>query len=482
MIAPVSKVARRAGFAHPSIPKKIAGGPPAGHEREEAMKILETGGPSRRDVIRTAAAAGAAAGVGPFFHVRPARAAGTLKILQWSHFVPAYDEWFNGTYVKEWGAANDTEVVVDNINLGLIPSRAAAEVSAQQGHDLIMFLSPPSVYEEQTVDMKDVYAECESRHGKPIDLAVKSTFNPKTGKYFAFSDSFVPDPVNYRTDLWGEVGMTPSTWDDVRVGGKKIKDAHGLPVGVGLSAELDTAMAMRALMYAFGAGEQDAEGNLAINSPQTLEALRFVKALFEEAMTPEVLAWDASSNNRQMLAGRSSLVLNAISVTRTAENTNLPIHEKIGLARAAEGPVRRIGLEHVMDCYAIWKFAANIEGAQKFLIDYIDNFHLAFKASQFYNFPCFASTVPDLKEQIASDAKAVPPDKYAVLGDVLDWATNVGYPGYSNAAIDEVFGNWTLNTMFAKVATGYDTPEDALTTAENAMKAVWAKWQERGMI
>ena len=144
------------------------------------MKILEQGGPSRRDVIRTAAAAGAAASVGPFFHVRPARAAGTLKILQWSHFVPAYDEWFNGTYVKEWGAANDTEVVVDNINLGLIPSRAAAEVSAQQGHDLIMFLSPPSVYEEQTVDMKDVYAECESRHGKPIDLAIKSTFNPKT--------------------------------------------------------------------------------------------------------------------------------------------------------------------------------------------------------------------------------------------------------------------------------------------------------------
>ena len=29
-------------------------------------------------------------------------------------------------------------------------------------------------------------------------------------------------------------------------------------------------------------------------------------------------------------------------------------------------------------------------------------------------------------------------------------------PGYSNAAIDETFGNWILNTMFAKVATGYD--------------------------
>ncbi|BCH25971.1 ABC transporter substrate-binding protein [Mesorhizobium sp. L-8-3] len=446
------------------------------------MQIRKSRGPSRRDVIKTATAAGIAASVGPFFHATPLSAASTLKILQWSHFVPAYDTWFNTEYVKKWGAENDTEVVVDNINLALIPSRAAAEVSAQQGHDLVMFLSPPSVYEDQVVDMKDVYAECEKTYGKPVDLAVKSTFNPKTGKYFAFSDSFVPDPVNYRSDLWGDIAMTPNTWEDVRVGGKKIKDATGTPVGIGLSAELDTAMAMRAIMYSFGAHEQDETGNLTINSPQTVEALKFVKALFEEAMTPEVLAWDASSNNRQMLAGRSSLVLNAISVTRTGENTNLPIHEKIALAKAAEGPVRRIGLEHVMDCYVIWKFSQNIKGAQKFLVDYINNFGVAFKASQFYNFPCFANTVPDLKELVATDAKAVPPDKYSVLQDVLDWATNVGYPGYSNAAIDEAFGNWTLNTMFAKVATGYDTPEDAVAMAEKAMQAIWAKWKERGMI
>src|SRR5690606_23432234 len=191
-------------------------------------------------------------------------------------------------------------------------------------------------------------------------------------------------------------------------------------VGVGLSAELDTAMAMRAIMYSFGAHEQDAEGNLTINSPQTLEALKFVTALFKEAMTPEVLAWDASSNNRQILAGRSSLVLNAISVTRTGENNKMPIHEKIGLAKAAKGPVRRMGLEHVMDCYVIWKFSENIPGAQKFLVDYIGNFREAFTASEFYNFPCFPQTVPDLKQLISNDKKAVPPDKYAVLEDVLD--------------------------------------------------------------
>jgi multiple sugar transport system substrate-binding protein len=437
---------------------------------------------SRRDVIKTATAAGVAASIGPFVHVTPARAARTLKILQWSHFVPGYDRWFNNTYTKEWGKKNDTEVIVDNINLALIESRAAAEVSAQKGHDLVLFLAPPAVFEDQVVPMNDVYAECEKKHGKAIDLAVKSTYNPKTQRYFAFSDSFVPDPVNYRTDLWGDVGMKPDTWDDIRVGGKKIKDKHRIPVGIGLSAEIDTAMAMRAIMYSFGAHEQDEAGNLTIDSPNTLEALRYVKALFEECMTPEVLAWDASSNNRQMLAGRSSLVLNAISITRTGENQKMAIHEKIGLAKAAKGPVRRMGLEHVMDCYVIWKFSENIQGAQKFLVDYIDNFKQGFTASEFYNFPCFSKTVPDLAQLISRDAKAVPPDKYAVLSDVLDWATNVGYPGYSTAAIADTWNTWMLNTAFAEAATGAETPEDALKKLDTKMKAIWQKWKERGMI
>ena len=188
---------------------------------------------------------------------------------------------------------------------------------------------------------------------------------------------------------------------------------------------------MRAIMYSFGAHEQDVDGNLTINSKETLEALKFVKALFEETETPEVFAWDPSSNNRQMLAGRSSLVLNAISVTRTGENDKMPIHEKIALAKPAKGPVRRIGLEHVMDCYVIWKFSDNIDGAKKFLVDYIDNFKQGFMASEFYNFPCFSKTVPDLTaDHLQGSQGRAAGQVRGALDDVLDWATNVGYPGY----------------------------------------------------
>jgi multiple sugar transport system substrate-binding protein len=105
---------------------------------------------SRRQLLHTAGSAALAVGIGASIII-PGRASAqqkTLKILQWNHFVPGYDKWFNDTYVKEWGAKHNTNVMVDNIGLAEINSRAVAEVSAQKGHDLCLFLSPPTVHEE----------------------------------------------------------------------------------------------------------------------------------------------------------------------------------------------------------------------------------------------------------------------------------------------------------------------------------------------
>src|SRR5574337_651694 len=312
--------------------------------------LRNSAGVGRRRFITTAGAVGLAAGAGPFVFSRSAHAAGrTLKILQWSHFVPAYDKWFDNTYTKEWGEKNGTEVIVDHVGIAALNSRAAAEVSAQKGHDLFMFLWPAPTYETQVIDCKDIYDECTKKHGKPIELAVRSTYNPKTKKYFGFSDSFVPDPVNYRIDLWSEQGVAkgPTSWDEVLGVGKKIKQKSGIPVGIGLSEELDTAMAMRTILFAFGGSVQDEEGKVILDSRQTREAMKFVKALYQDTMTPEVLAWDPSSNNRALLAGKVSVVLNAISTTRAAENEHLAIADQLGLTPALKGAVRAIGLAQV---------------------------------------------------------------------------------------------------------------------------------------
>ena len=97
---------------------------------------------------------------------------------------PAYDQWFNNTFAKQWGEKHNTNVVVDNINLTDLNTRAASEAQAKKGHDIFMFLSPPAAYEKQVIDMSNVYQEVEKKHGKKIDLAHKSTYNPKTKKVF----------------------------------------------------------------------------------------------------------------------------------------------------------------------------------------------------------------------------------------------------------------------------------------------------------
>ncbi len=436
---------------------------------------------TRREFVRAAgvgalAAAAATSGLVP----RAARAQQkTLKIMQWSHFVPAYDTWFDGEFCKQWGEKNDTKVTVDHIAIGEINARAAAEVSAQKGHDLFMFLSPPAAYEKQVIDHRHVYAEVEKKWGKPVDLAVKSSYNPKTKKYFAFSDSYVPDPGNYRQDLWTQVGFPkgPDTWEELYKGAKAVKEKFGNPCGLGLSQELDTNMAMRALLWSFGGSEQDAEGRVVINSKHTVEAVKFMRQLHKDCQTSEVFTWDPSSNNRGILAGKLSYVDNAISVTRTAEKDNPDMSQKIQLTPALKGPVRRIASEHVMDCYVIWNFADNKDGAQKFLVDYMSEFHKAFVASEFYNFPSFPKSVPDLHQLCANDAKAAPPDKYKIIANAIEWSTNVGYPGYASAAVDEVFNTFVIPTMFAKAARDELSPEDSVKAAEKEIKRIFEKWK-----
>ena len=436
---------------------------------------------TRRKFVKVTGSAVAAAGFTSAF-LFPQRAMAqqkTLKIVQWSHFVPGYDKWFDGVFTKEWGAKNNTNVIVDHIAIGEINARAAAEVAAKKGHDLFMFLSPPAAYENQVIDHREVYDEVQKTHGKAIDLAVKSTFNPKSRKFFAFSDSYVPDPGNYRQDLWSQVGFPngPDTYNDLLVGGKRIKQKFGNPVGIGLSQELDTNMAMRAILWSFGGSEQDAAGNVTLYSKNTINAVNYVRDLYKQTMTPEVFSWDPSSNNRGILAGKLSYVANAISVTRSAEKDNPAMSKAIQIRPALKGPVRRIAAEHVMDCYVVWEFAENKEGAKQFLVDLINNFETAFRASEFYNFPCFPQTIPKIKEIIANDPKGVPNNKYAVLGDVLSWATNVGYPGFATAAIDEAFNTFVIPTMFAKAARDEMTAEAAVKAADTELRRIFAKWK-----
>ena len=448
-------------------------------------------GVTRREVLRRAGVGGllivyggalpktSAAGVPKYRHKE---LAGTLRIIQWSHFVPAYDKWFDDIYVKRWGEANDTEVVVDHINQADIPARAAAEVAAQSGHDLFFFLSPPAAYEDQVLDHADIVQEVTKKRGKMKTVAFKATYNAKTKKYFAFSDNYVPDPVNYRTDLWGEAGFRPTTWDNVLKAAPKLR-AMGHPIGLGMSNEIDSNMALMAMMMCFGSFIQNREQRVVLNSKGTVEALKFARELYRQGMSNEIFAWTASSNNQAMVAGRLSMAMNAISITRTAEGTNPDLAAKISLLPIPSGPNGRLGLEHVMGAYVIWKFARNKAAAKKFLVDLETKYIGAFENSKFYNFPSWPASVPNIERRVARDPVARPQGKYRVLAEIAEkYTLNPGWPGNTNAAIDEIFNKFMIPQMFAEVAQGKRTPEEAARVYDRSFRGIFQRWRNRGKI
>ena len=402
----------------------------------------------------------------------------TLKIIQWRHFVPAYDTWFDNTYTKVWGQHNDTDVVVDHINLTDLPARAASEVAAQSGHDLFQHLSPPSAFEDQVISLKDIITDVTKKLGPMKGVSRRSAYNPKTKKWFGWPDNYVPDPVHYRKDWWGEAGGKPSSWDAVLKAAPKLK-ANGHPIGIGMSNELDSNMALIALMQCFGSYIQNDHAQVTLNTKATRDAVQYMANLYKKGMTSEVFAWVPASNNNAMLAGRISLAFNAISILRTAEQQNPSLAKNLAILPVPKGPKQRLGLEHVMGVYVIWKFSQEKALAKKFLRDQQLQYTGHFLNSKFYNFPGWPGAVKNIKKRLAND----PSGKYVILDSISKHATaNVGFPGYSNAAIDEVFNTFLIPQMFAEVAQGNKSSADSVRDTASEMRRIFRKWRARGKI
>ena len=446
----------------------------------------------RRELIRRAGAAGisigvAGSGFGQAFY-GPLRfkdrwLKGDLTIIQWAHFVPAYDKWFTDVWSKNWGQKNDVQVHVDLILNTLLPARAAAEAAAGSGHDLFFNLSPQAQFEDQVINHAEIVQEVQRKVGKIGSLAKRATYNPKTKKWFAFSDNYVPDPVVWRHDYWNGVGIAPSTWDNVRKAAPKLK-AAGHPIGIGQSAELDSNMALLAFLMCFGAYVQDAKHRVTIKSKHTIEAVKFMADIFQNGETDEIFGWTPASNNNFIYSGRGSMILNAISATRTPEDLGLPFADQLYIYPIPRGPVQRLGLEHVMGCYSIWKFAQNIPAAKQFMADLEINYKDAFLASKFYNFPTFPGALPFKRIQKLAAADAHKPrGKYQILTTIAQkYTVNPGYPGYTNAAFSEVFGKFLIPKMFAQVSQGKMSAADAVSAADHDFKDIYAKWRKLGKI
>ena len=438
---------------------------------------------SRRRFLKVAGATALATGTGPAIIIPGRTQPKTLKILRARALKPAVIEW-QDEFARTWGEQNNIQVVVDWVSFSTLRRLVESEFAAGQGHDLIVTWTSPVVYAQQVIDHREIFQECERRFGKASELAFRSSYSPKADTFFQVMDFCFPTPVLYRKDLWDAVNRAPTNWDEIRLGGRYIKLLHGPYVGINLgpASHPDSDASVRALLYSFGGSVQDADDRPALKSAAALEALKFAKALFEEAMSEEILTWDVVSNNRAMLAEELSLTHNTISIARTGEEKALAVTDKLLLAKTPAGPMGRFSASTGNGGWTIPRFSQNIEAAQRFIVDAVGQSREVFLASEFFFYPVFPQAVSDRVPLLANDASATPPDKYQFLKDALEWTRNFGFPGYSNPAIGEVLNAGLLPAMFASTVTGKMTPEEALTQADQEVRKIFDKWRALGKV
>jgi multiple sugar transport system substrate-binding protein len=432
-----------------------------------------------RETSLTFAAAGAAPMLSAPFVSSALAADKSLSIVQWAHFVPEYDTWFD-KFAKGWGEKNKVSVTVDHIPVQNVPARAAAEASAGSGHDLFGFNGSGGahLYRKFFMNVADLVKETEKKYGKVTTLGKQLCYNADDGSWTGFPDFYINYPGMYQKSMWDEIGMLPDTWDNLRKGGAKLK-AKGHPVGLPLGHSNDPNATWRGLLWSYGASVQDEAGKkIVLNSKEAVEAVKLAAAIYKEAMTSDVLSWNDSSNNQYLDSGVGSYILNPVSAYRTAQKLNKKLADDIFIIGPPKGPVRQL-IGASSEFYGIWKFAKNKEAALEFLRYYSANWREAFTASEGYNNPCFAGLVPKPMPILSNDPTSTPHDKLSTMQDSDKWSAIPGYPGPATPAMDEINYQFIIPDMMAKTATGSMSAEDSVKWAAGQCETILKKWASK---
>src|SRR5262249_51920178 len=153
-------------------------------------------------------------------------------------------------------------------------------------------------------------------------------------------------------------------YDGLRSGGKRLRAKLGVPCGLAFGPNLAGNITLHTLLHAFGSQILDAGGNVTIaRNYRTITALKYAKALFEDAGTADQLTWDSAGSIRAMQSRKASCTVAAISLLRAVEKEHPQEAKNLMVGPPLLGAAGVIALPHVTSCSVVWKFAQNKDGA-----------------------------------------------------------------------------------------------------------------------
>jgi multiple sugar transport system substrate-binding protein len=408
----------------------------------------------------------AAAQTGP---MPMAKSGSSLKILLWSHFVPAYDEWFD-KYAAAWGEKNKVEVKVDHIRNADIPARLAAEASAGAGHDLFEFQAviQANTYEDKLVDLTDIADAVGKQYGGWVDIARNiGVF----GQWRALMTYMIVQPHIYRVDYFKEVGYDkfPEDYPTLLEASAKLKEKDH-PCGLPLANCNDGNHNWRSVLYSFGGAEQSQDGKqVTIASDETLAAIKYGVELYNRGMTDEVFSWDDAGNNRFLLSGRGAWIDNATSayITARKDAPDVFTNSKIGLQ--PKGPGAKGAARNGVDAnaWAVWKWANDPDTAKAFIVDWYAQWQEWGKVTDGYN-------SPPLNDMWKKPMPGLEDPNFQIMQEWKDISFVAGWQGPFHKAIEEINGTFVVPNMFARAARG-ETPDAAMKWADEEYKRIFQK-------
>ena len=354
---------------------------------------------SRRGVV----AGGVAAGLISAPFVKSARAAGSLSIGMWDHWVPGAND-VQTAIIKEWSDREKVEVKIDYITSqgNKLLLTLAAESQSRAGHDIMEFTNWEAAQYAASLDpMDDVVKRVLEKNG-PVSKAVEQIgFQGGHWLGVPMSRGSLLMGCTARFDMMKEyagvdvqelypAGKPPNdaswTWDAFLAAAEKCQKA-GYGFGLPLGLTTDSYLWVGALFLAYGAELMNAKGDITVRTDKVKQVMEMGKRI-AAFCPPDAQAWDDASNNKWLISGKGALIFNPPSAWAVAKRDAPQVAEKCWFIGFPKGPAGRFN-PTLPRFYGVWNFSKNKEQA-KSLLEFLamrPNAEKQVAASQGYDLP-----------------------------------------------------------------------------------------------
>jgi ABC-type glycerol-3-phosphate transport system substrate-binding protein len=439
---------------------------------------------TRRKFMANTALATSALVAAPY--MRTSYAAGKLTMGLWDHWVPGANATMDAI-VKEWGEKNHVDVHIDYItsvgDKDILTG--SAEAQAGSGHDIYQHRAwQITVHRAKLEPVDDVISALVKEHGA---IATSSEYLAKhDGKWFGVPTIVGSQvkPCCSRLDLYKkfcDLDLTKlfpgpdqprdkaliDTWSwDLYLKTAEQLFKGGYPVGLPMGQTSDAIDWVGALFRSHGAVFVDEKDNIKVDSAETRTVLEYASKLMP-LNPPEVYAWDDAGNNRWLISGKGSNIMNPPSAWAVAVRDNRPVGEQCWTHDMPRGPKGRFA-PHLPFFYGVWSFGAN-KSAAKDLVHHIVDKPQAKRlvaASNGYDLPSFASYYDfDTWKTVGPPAGTV--FNYPPRDD--EQLSMAGYPARPDVAA-QIYNQSIQTVMIAKVTQGKQKIDDVIKWAKNELE------------